>query len=54
MKNPPDNEKIAEILNNGIIGIQDRMDSLNNTLGEIAKSLNYIAKYFENKWEGSK
>jgi hypothetical protein len=49
LSDEPANDRIAEILNNGIIGIQDRMDTLNDTLKEIADSLGHIAVYFKNK-----
>ena len=39
----PNNDKIAEILNNGIIGLQDRIDTLNDCLVEINKNLEHIS-----------
>ena len=43
--NEPDNDKIAEILNNGIIGLQDRIDTLNDHLDNINKNLEHILHY---------
>ena len=39
---PPNNDKIAEILNNGIIGLQDRIDTLNEQLEKINRNLEHI------------
>ena len=40
----PNNDKIAEILNNGIIGLQDRIDTLNENLYKINENLEAIVK----------
>ena len=53
MTDKPTQEHIPEILNNGIIGLQDRLDDLNTNLEHINDRLESLNETLGKRWRAS-